>query len=623
MNQLQMVLPQRSLRERHYLRTAATAEFAEGFYDEERVGSDVFRWMGLSGVLTFGPEPVTRYLEAWVFSEFHDLSHELTCEAGDARITLPLAQGWAPISVPIAAGASRVALRVNKIFPRAYYSATDSRTLAIRLRPPLLHRDATRHAHIERQHANTVRNTREMLERQAVLASTPITVGIDLYGVCNVKPPCVYCEWDGAKALEGRHVDTPFTLGTLQEWGPFFDNSVNLVNCSIGEPFMMKNFDDLLDAFGDAGKVLEMTTNGQILTDRNIQRLLDREIDLYVSLDAATRQTYARLRNDRFEAILHNLRRLIAAKGGPGRLPRVHLVFMPMRANVGEVDAFVRLCADLRADRLVLRPLNYTDSSLQWTRAGYDFEYRKELLPFDELVRVSGRVAELCRRSGVELADQMDFGGSMGEQFNIWFEEGGASVSDPTAQVPFPPDVSSEAKQDIEISTGPAETSSPLPTDTLEEPLPSLGGERRPICTEPWKSLYILRRGVFPCCYGARPLAEMDGYRETWNSSELQQIRAELAQDRFPSYCLESSSCPIVRKAQAAAPPVPEPRAEFPPIPETLSELPHTNNAPVGVLERVHDTVRWITTRARRAVTDPTYVARHLRRLVQTSLKSR
>ena len=61
---------------------------------------------------------------------------------------------------------------------------------------------------------------------RTALDSTPPSLGIDLYGVCNVKPPCVYCEWDHSKDLEGDHVDTPFTRETLDEWGAFFDNAV-------------------------------------------------------------------------------------------------------------------------------------------------------------------------------------------------------------------------------------------------------------------------------------------------------------------------------------------------------------------------------------------------------------
>jgi pyruvate-formate lyase-activating enzyme len=420
------------------------------------------------------------------------------------------------------------------------------------MRPARVHRDAARHAHIQRQHANAVRNMQEMLDGRVVLESTPPTLGIDLYGVCNVKPPCVYCDWEHSKKLEAEHVDTPFTVETLQEWGAFFDNSVSLINCSIGEPFMMKNLDDLLEIFGNSGKVLEMTTNGQILTDRNIQRLLGRNIDLYISLDAGTPETYAKLRNERFAPILVNLRRLIEAKGGPGQLPRVHLVFMPMRVNLHELDAFVRICADLQVDRLVLRPLNYSDDpTLDWERAGHHFEYQKELLPFDELVRASGRAAALCERLGVQLTDQMDFGGSLGEHFEKHVEEGRRSVqAEPAAATPAPV-VTAPAAQAAMVPARADEAEAPAATRLLPM-LPSVGAERKPACTEPWKSLYILRRGVFPCCYGGRPVTTMENYREAWNSQVIQDIRSELTAGRFHTYCLQSTSCPIVRRSQQA-----------------------------------------------------------------------
>jgi pyruvate-formate lyase-activating enzyme len=523
-----------------YLATAEPVAFGPDFYDEEVHGLDRYHWMGTSASLRFAPAAEARHLELWVLSEFHDLSQALTCTAGGTSERFELVAGWAPLAVSVPEGADRLDLEVNKVFPPVYYP-TDPRTLSVRVRPPLLHRDPVRDAHIRRQRANWVRNVREMLDGRTVLESTPVSLGIDLYGVCNVKPPCVYCEWDYNKELEGRFVDAPFNVDTLREWGPFFDNSVSLVNCSIGEPFMMKEFDDLLDAFGDAAKVLEMTTNGQILTDRNIQKLLGRTIDLYISLDAGTPETYGKLRNDRFDPILKNLRRLIEAKGGPGHLPHVHLVFMPMRVNVHELETFVRLCADLRVDRLVLRPLNASPGAdLDWERAGHHFEYQKELLPFDELVRVSGRAAALCRRFGVELADQMDFGGAMGEQFEQWFEEGRRAVESEAGSRP-----AAHAAPRVA-----AEPAAQVPREA--EPLPSLGTERKPACTEPWKSLYILRRGVLPCCYGGVPVAPMDQYREAWNGPLVQAVRAELAQGRFHDYCLRSPACPIVRKSVEA-----------------------------------------------------------------------
>lgn len=532
-----------------YLVTAEPAGFGHGFYAEERNGEGTFRWMSEHGRLAFAPAAGERFLELKVYCEFHDLSQwlDVATDGGQGRgVRLELGTGWNTTSVAVPAGAGEIALTANRLYPRAYYP-TDPRRLSVSFRPPVVHADPDRHAHVARQHANAVANRREMLAGAARLASTPPVLGIDLHGVCNVKPPCVYCEWDTSKRAEGNHVDRPFTVDTLDEYGALFAGAGSLINCSIGEPFMMKNLDALLDAFGDRGKFLEMTTNGQILTDRNIEKLLGRPIHLYVSLDSGTAATYAKLRNDRLDKILQNLRRLIAAKGGRGGLPKVFLVFMPMRINVGELEDFVRICAELEADRMILRPLNYSEAiDLDWERGGHHFAYQEQLLPFDELVEVSGRAAALAERYAVELSDQMDFGAAMRElfadRFQAGYRAGAGAVGDAAAPAPAL-----------------AEERSAAPAGAEPAEKPSLGADRLPLCHEPWKSLYILRRGVYPCCYGGEPIAPMDGHQEAWNSPVLQGIRGELAVGRFPRYCLDSPACPIVRKATQAgqlAPPL-------------------------------------------------------------------
>jgi MoaA/NifB/PqqE/SkfB family radical SAM enzyme len=538
-------------------------EFADGFYAEEFDGFFSYRWMQVCGRFRFVAAAQPRYLELIAFSEFKDFSQELIGRAAGAR-RVALAEGWSPISFAIPAGATEFVLEVNKPFPREYYASGDDRELAIRVRAARLHDSEHRHLSTIQQGANLARNIREMLAGRTELETTPPRVGIDLYGACNVKPPCVYCEWDSSKAAEGDDVDTPFTLDTLREWGPLFDNTTTLINCSIGEPFMMRNLDELLDAFAEGARTLEITTNGQIMTDRIIQRLVGRPIKLHVSLDAGTPETYAKLRNNRFEPIVRNLERLIAAKGGPGHYPHVHLVFMPMRLNVHELPLFVDLAARLRVDLAVLRPLNYAfESNLNWDRAGYRFEYVKELLPLDELARVSGQASALCARAGVALADQMDFGGLMSTHFEALFDEGRQSVG-PLAPLPA-------ALEQISVSDQPEATPAAVAT-AAAQPLPSLGDIAKPACTEPWDSLFILRRGVLPCCYGAKPIAKMADYREAWNSPLLQDIRRELAAGRLHSYCRESPSCPIVRKEFHDAPPPapPEPDAPAPPPPLSL-----------------------------------------------------
>ncbi|HHF42308.1 MAG: hypothetical protein DRJ11_10875 [Candidatus Aminicenantes bacterium] len=78
-----------------------------------------------------------------------------------------------------------------------------------------------------------------------------------------------------------------------------------------------------------------------------------------------------------------------------------------------------------------------------------------------------------------------------------------------------------------------------------------LGLQAGPLCREPWESYYILRRGILPCCYGNPIVAPMDEWSETWNSSQLQEIRRYLARGELSPYCRESLGCPIVQRVLA------------------------------------------------------------------------
>lgn len=188
-----------------YVASSAEVEFGAGFHEEEHDGQQRFRWMGGQSTLLWAPAAGPRHLELRVFSEFHDLSQQLRVTSGDGRPAVlfdgPLVHGWCALSLPVPGGIDRLALHVNKIFPREYYPA-DRRTLGIRIQTPRLHEDEVRHAAIAAQHANAVANVEEMRAGRTELQSTPPSLGIDLHGVCNVKPPCVYCEWDASKDLE-------------------------------------------------------------------------------------------------------------------------------------------------------------------------------------------------------------------------------------------------------------------------------------------------------------------------------------------------------------------------------------------------------------------------------------
>lgn len=513
-----------------------------GFHGPEDEGGLPFRWMSAQGRLQWSPSAEPGYLEIEVFTPARDLSQTLVVEAGDSTARFALVHGWSTVSVGVPGEAAAAELRVSHVLSSAHHPG-DPRTLGLRVRTPRLHGDADRHQAVAASAANAERNMREMLAGQTQLESTPVSLGIDIHGACNVNPPCVYCDWDSSKSLEGDNVTRPFTVETLRGYGPFFEQVSQLVNCSIGEPFMKRDLPDILALADDHGAFLEMSTNGQILTEHQLQSVLGRRIHLYVSIDAATAETYARLRNTRFDSVVKNVRRIVQAKGGRGRYPLVYLVFMPLRANLHELDAFIRLCANLEVDQFVLRPLNAdAELDLRWDRGDYTFSYQEELIPLEEKIRISGRADELCRSLDVPFANQLDFGGATAEMFSELFEEGRreaqAPETAPTAAADATPPAPPEPEPPAEVS--------PETVPALSEAALSEGAW--PLCTEPWKSFYVVRRGVLPCCYGGRPIATVEEGQAAWNGPELRSIRKALARGHFPRYCLRTPQCPIVQK---------------------------------------------------------------------------
>ena len=398
--------------------------YGKGFLEEERDDFSRFRWMSGSAELTIPAEAVTqaRYLTLPVFSEFRNFSQVLTLSrSGRILAELALLDHWNYYGVPLAPegeggddtparSAVTLTLTLNKLFPRKYYP-DDTRHLGARIGPPDLHDDEALHRNLQAFHRNAALNYREMTEGKTVLDSYPLNLGIDIHGKCNISPHCVYCLWDSMKVLEGANVDVPFDARTLESYGPFFTSARTLVNCSFGEPLLHPKLTELMDFCARNKKIVELATNGQAFTERTIRALVGKPAYLYISLDAASRETYAKIRNDRWDEIIPGLRRLGEERKKAGNLPRVFMVFIPMRVNRDDLEAYFKLCLLVGADALVLRPMLFlTEPNIVEERGGHVFNYSKEMLNRREVEEIVRKAEGYSKAYGVPLASQFDFG---------------------------------------------------------------------------------------------------------------------------------------------------------------------------------------------------------------------
>jgi MoaA/NifB/PqqE/SkfB family radical SAM enzyme len=367
-----------------------------------------------------------KYISFYAFSEYSNYNQTLRLELnGEELDAYPLIKSWNYYSFPIPAEAKNqkefqgyeLTLSLNRTFPLKHHEQ-DLRELGAKVSPIAFHDEKEIHEEFLFFHKNAMLNYEERKRGETKLASYPINLGIDLYAKCNMKPPCVYCLWDWMKEEEEGYIDTIVDEKTFEEYGPFFRSARLLINCSIGEPLLHPRFEEIIDYCTKHNKIMEISTNGQAFTNRTIRALVGKPIYLYISLDAATRETYAKIRNDRWESIIPKLVLLNEERKKKGNLPKIHMVFMPMRVNKNDLEDYFRLCQKIEADALILRPLLVLNKpKIEHERGGYIFDYKNELLSREELEDIFKDCQIYSEKFGVPVANQFSFGKRDEERF--------------------------------------------------------------------------------------------------------------------------------------------------------------------------------------------------------------
>lgn len=258
----------------------------------------------------------------------------------------------------------------------------------------------------------------------------------------------------------------------------------------IGEPLLNREIFDIVRYLKARGPVVLFNSDAISLTAARAGRLIDSGLDEYrVSMDAATRPTYRRIRGvDHFDRVVRNVGRLIELARDLGRrTPRISLWFTASRANVDELPAFVRLAAGLGVAEVYVQ-------RLVWN--GLGLATRENALHGDLRAREQALLDEaetLARAGGITMR-----------------------------------------------------------ASGLTTPLASLRGEADARhwagCQRPWTLSYVTANGhVLPCCISPWVARDYDGlvlgnafttpFGEIWNGDGYQRFRAAFESDTPPDPC--------------------------------------------------------------------------------------
>jgi wyosine [tRNA(Phe)-imidazoG37] synthetase (radical SAM superfamily) len=155
---------------------------------------------------------------------------------------------------------------------------------------------------------------------------------------CNFK--CSYCFGIGQGAPDAK-VKGEIEFGELIK--PYLDNGwldpdYDVVHSTVGEPTTHPKRKKFYNAF--TGNTMNINTNGSVFDEDLFDLMNDRKGLVQISLDAGTRETFAKIKGaDCFERVVGNIRKYAEAKIG---MVMLKYIFLPgVNDNDADINGFI------------------------------------------------------------------------------------------------------------------------------------------------------------------------------------------------------------------------------------------------------------------------------------------
>lgn len=197
--------------------------------------------------------------------------------------------------------------------------------------------------HLEHRRMDPTAAVYDRLPLEAPDPQWPHMMLFALSNRCNLG--CVMCTPELSSTLRSsagmKPLASPYGDSFFSDLAPFLEH-VQLVKFTGGEPFLAqehKRIWDLLRAVAATPR-MHITTNGTVWTDTVEGVLEDFDVDISISVDAATAQTYADVRRGGdFEALMVNIDRFEKATKAKGT--SLHVSYCLLDQNAHELATFL------------------------------------------------------------------------------------------------------------------------------------------------------------------------------------------------------------------------------------------------------------------------------------------
>jgi MoaA/NifB/PqqE/SkfB family radical SAM enzyme/SAM-dependent methyltransferase len=333
----------------------------------------------------------------------------------------------------------------------------------------------------------------------------PPELEIDPTTVCNLR--CVMCHNSCGLLYPEWYVD----LDTIRQIRDFsLKPSICRLAVSLtgsGEFFLHPQWKEILSILSEGNCDIEILTNGTLLSKEDIDFIWSKSVKkLQFSVDAASSETYRKIRGANFEVVLENIRYACNSQNRK----MVPMSFVVIKENLDEMREFVQMAYSLGADGVVFQSLHARPIE----------PVSRGSFTFDDSQHVDSQLQIQKLEEARKLASQMGIF-MVACQFNDYDCDDGWA----TCRLKY--------------------------FDNAQSVL-SRYADFTPACWIPWRGMNLDMNGFWrACCMSAVEDAKSFGGpnaspEQAWNSTEMQEIRRLLLSNQCPRTCLPEF-CKIAR----------------------------------------------------------------------------
>ena len=205
----------------------------------------------------------------------------------------------------------------------------------------------------------------EIGDRSAQAEAAPVCLYLEVTNRCNLL--CETCP----RTFEELEPPADMSWELFTRIVDQVPNIARVVLHGVGEPMLVKDLFRMIRYLKARGTYVLFNTNGTLLNPKKFDELIESGLDeLRVSLDAADRESYARVRGkDFFNRIVRDVGKFTAYQQERGLAkPRVSLWLTGLKETVEQLPDFVRLSAKMGVKEVHLQRLVFDSAGFGLAR---------------------------------------------------------------------------------------------------------------------------------------------------------------------------------------------------------------------------------------------------------------